>query len=350
MMQSDPDFYPVKISVVMCVLNGEKYLAQSVDSILSQTYTDFEFIIVDDGSTDSTPEILRAYERQDPRIKILTNSVNKGIGYSRNRGIAETRGEYIANMDADDWCLPERFARQLSFLEKRPEIAVLGTACIMVDEISKRQNRWENPDLPGRVRWALLFNCPVMNSSAMIRKSRLPQSFQVYKQEFSPAEDYELWARIAETDKIANLSESLCYYRWHENNISVTSHLDQSLATYKIIQAQVHKYTNLVLPQKLISMYRKPQKSTDVYDFQQVARVYRLLVQSTSHWRLNLGEKIDVYLSTCKKLFDGWRAVGYNQKLLGEITFAVGLLVLALLITPIWKLRLWLTNGECAWQ
>ena len=112
-----------KISVVMPVLNGEKYLAEAIESILNQTFQDFEFIIVDDGSTDQTPEILRSYANKDSRIQIVTNPINRGIGYSRNRGIALSRGEYIANMDADDLCLPERFEKQVRFLDSHPDIA-----------------------------------------------------------------------------------------------------------------------------------------------------------------------------------------------------------------------------------
>lgn len=159
-----------KISVIMPVLNGEKYLNQAIESILNQTFTDFELIVVDDGSTDQTPEILRAYAELDDRARIVTNPENKGIGYSRNRGVATSRGEYIANLDADDWSMPERFDKQVNFLNQHPEISVLGTACHIVDENGVQQKTVTYPSSSGMIRWSMIFSSPFCNPSVMIRK------------------------------------------------------------------------------------------------------------------------------------------------------------------------------------
>jgi len=309
-----------KISVVMPVLNGEKYLAEAIDSILNQTFQDFEFIIVDDGSTDGTPEILQSYAQKDSRIQILTNPVNRGIGYSRNRGIAQSRGEYIANMDADDWCLPERFEKQASFLDSHPEIAVLGTACfIFSDHGNVHQRKLVHPSQPGLIRWHLLFGVPVIQPSALIRKNVFENPDFLYDEGVPPAEDYALWVKLVPNYKISNLREALCFYRWHDSNISVTKNLSQQKYANEIAQKQVFQITGKEIPQRLIGPLQKPQKLENIADAKCVARFYFLLLKSTKVWGLTDEEAIDIRLDVISRLNSAWRAIKKNPLFLGTM-------------------------------
>ena len=158
--------HPPQISVVMPVYNSEKYLADSIESILNQTYTDFEFLIVDDGSNRATKDIVAQYANMDGRIKIHTNSENTGIHYSRNHGNRTARGKYIANMDADDISLPDRFDKQVEYLEQHPEIAVLGAQIIAIDVNHKEIWRTSYPLSPGLLRWGLSVNNTIKQSSS----------------------------------------------------------------------------------------------------------------------------------------------------------------------------------------
>ena len=138
-----------KISVVMPVYNGEKYLREAIESILDQTYQDFEFIMVNDASTDGSGSILSEFANLDQRIRILTNESNLGIAGATNRGIAQARGEYIALMDQDDISLPERFEKQVEFLSNHPDISVLGTNSIILEEDGTYHYRRDVLETPG---------------------------------------------------------------------------------------------------------------------------------------------------------------------------------------------------------
>ena len=339
-----------KISVVMPVLNGEKYLAEAIESILNQTYQDFELIIVDDGSTDQTPEILRSYAQKDPRIQILTNPINRGIGYSRNRGIALSRGEYIANMDADDLCLPERFEKQVRFLDSHRDIAVLGTAYIRVDEIKKKQLKIQNPDLPGRVRWGLIFGCPICNSSVMMRSNLFDDPNLRIEEDVPPAEDYDLWVKVAQNHRIGNLKNELVFYRWHQSNVSVSHSIEQRQSSLAIIQKQIQLYTNTELPENLVKPFLHPKTVQSSSEARQIIRIYRSLIAATRQWGLNAGERIDVNILAANKIHNAWEGVKSNLQFLGDMAFAGGLILEALFIAPLWKIKKWLSRGESAWK
>ena len=133
------------VTVLMSVYNGERYLNEAIDSILAQTFTDFEFLIIDDASTDSTPKILHSYD--DPRIRIVTNEENLGLTKSLNKGLALAQGEYIARMDADDISLPERLMMQLNFLIDNKTVPLVGSGAIMIDEDGKSIGKMNLPIL-----------------------------------------------------------------------------------------------------------------------------------------------------------------------------------------------------------
>lgn len=198
-----------KVSVIMTVYNEEEYIRQSVTSVLSQTYEDFELVIVNDGSTDRTQEIL-GNEFNDKRIRVFSQE-NKGRIRALNQAIKLSTGEYIANLDADDYCLPQRLEKQVEFLDRNPDVAVVGTAYHRYDEI--RGEKWirKYPMTDEKIRMEMSKYIPLCNSSVMIRKACL-EEVGYYSEELDALqgiEDMELWIRIAKKFKLANLDEPL---------------------------------------------------------------------------------------------------------------------------------------------
>lgn len=198
------------ISVVMPVYNGEKYLREAIDSILNQTYRDFEFIILNDGSTDKTEEIVLSYT--DPRIVYVKNEENLQIVKTLNKGIGLARGKYIARMDADDISVAERFEKQLRFMEENPDIGVCGT---WLETFGAKKHIWRYPVLHEEIKTALLFNSSLGHPSVMIKKEFF--NYCLYQEKYNKAEDYALWAEGIDKVKFHNLPEILLLYRLHEN-------------------------------------------------------------------------------------------------------------------------------------
>lgn len=201
------------VSVVMPAYNVEKYIEESVNSILNQTFSDFEFIVVDDGSTDRTPEILRSFS--DPRIRLLFNGKNEGNYPARNRGCRLAKGKYIAVMDADDVAMPERLEKQVGFMETNPDVQACGTAYRLMDEnlVIVEPTEWED------IRYVLMKTFCMLHPTLLIRKDDMEQ-LGYYKTESRYAEDYDLVLRLARKGKIVNISDVLLNRRRHEQQIS----------------------------------------------------------------------------------------------------------------------------------
>lgn len=206
----------IKASVVMPVFNGDKYLPYSIESILNQTFRDFECIIIDDGSTDNSKTILKKYN--DPRIHLVENEKNMGLVHSLNRGIDAAKGEYIIRMDQDDISLPNRFAEQIAFMEKHADVAVCGSWYKTIGELSGHTNKLLTDS--EEIKSNLLFNASLAHPSVMIRRSVLEQHSLRYRKENEYFEDYGLWTEISHIAKLANIPKILLLYRVHKENIS----------------------------------------------------------------------------------------------------------------------------------
>lgn len=201
-----------KVSVVMPVFNGEAFLREALDSIIVQTFTDWEFIIINEfGSNAATTGILQEYELKDSRIQIIQNQAYLGIARSLNTGIRFARGEYIARMDADDLAYPDRFKKQIDFLEKNPEVGICGTW----QKHRGRRGAWIHQPPAGQQELAasLLFSCEVCHSTVMMRRETLIQHGLFYNESYA-AEDFELWGRAIAVTALANLPEVLGEYRY----------------------------------------------------------------------------------------------------------------------------------------
>jgi glycosyltransferase involved in cell wall biosynthesis len=214
------------ISVLMSVYNGEKYLAPAMDSILAQTFGDFELIVIDDGSKDSSPAMLREYERRDPRVK-LTVRGNKGLTVTLNEAFAQSRGKYLARMDCDDVALPGRFARQAAFLDAHPDVVCAGSYFQLIDGAGRLLTTLRPPTGDAEIQDKLVHgHTAICHPAAMIRRSAMEQ-VNGYDVRFKTTQDLDLWLRLGEVGKLANVAEPLLRFRLHESSVSETKREQQ---------------------------------------------------------------------------------------------------------------------------
>jgi glycosyltransferase involved in cell wall biosynthesis len=208
------------VSVVMSVHNGEKYLREAVDSILNQTFRDFDFIIIDDGSTDRSKEILEKYATKDSRVHLISRE-NRGVPKSLNEGIALAQGELIAIMDADDISLPNRFARQIAYLRDHPQVAVVGSSVIYINTRGQKLFVRHMPENHAEICQAHLmgYGGMIFHPSAILKRSAL-DFVGGYDKSFRYASDYDLWCRIAVKYELANLQIPLLLKRYHSAAIT----------------------------------------------------------------------------------------------------------------------------------
>ena len=241
---------PPHISVVLPAYNAEKYLDQAVRSILAQTFTDFELIIVDDGSIDNTLVIAHnlANDLADPRIRVIANKENRGIPKTRNIGWKAATGEFIAHQDADDYSHPTRLEKQITYLRKNPKVGVLGTNRQTLNRQGKIRDHKPMPEQA--VFDDLLHRNLIINGSAMVRRSVLEQA-DGYDEWFPTCEDYDLWLRIADGIAwIRNLPDALYVHREHDESMTAKDPGDLiawrmlalAVATGLVTQADVKRY------------------------------------------------------------------------------------------------------------
>lgn len=236
------------ITVFMAVYNTASYLSEAIESILSQTFSDFELLIINDGSTDNSEDILKKYT--DPRIRVLNNETNRGLYFTRWRGVQEAKGAFFAILDSDDIAMPERLAVQYEYMTHNPDVAMCGTGTVLIN--SKGEVTEESSHLPGDQNVLMVFQNVLTNSSVMMR-TEIVRKLGSYR-EYDPAEDYDLALRIAEKFRIANLDEVLVKYRIHETNTSYnnTEKLFRSLIG---IVADMHARLGIPKNEKLIKAH-----------------------------------------------------------------------------------------------
>ncbi|OBQ26573.1 MAG: glycosyl transferase [Aphanizomenon flos-aquae MDT14a] len=240
-MQQVAGLYP-KITVVMPVYNGEKYLDTAIKSILNQKFTNFEFVIVDDASTDNSVEIINSY--QDQRIKLIKNNVNLGIPTTRNKCLQESSGEYVAVLDCDDYAYPSRLAEQLEFMENNPDFGMVGSWVELIDENDDLTGEVWNEDEPSqKIPCRLLFHNYFAHSAVLLRRSALDTvkiNGEIYRKDYPNAQDYDLWVRISKKFKVWNIPKVLIKYRVHSHCISLKSANLVEQLTCKIVTEQMN--------------------------------------------------------------------------------------------------------------
>jgi glycosyltransferase involved in cell wall biosynthesis len=206
------------VSVVMTVYDGARFLRQAITSIINQSFTNFEFIIIDDGSTDGSRTIASEFAAKDRRLKVVSQE-NSGLIASLNRGCGMARGKYIARLDSDDIAMPDRLARQLVHLQRNQNIALLGGAfeCIDCNGEAMFLMRW--PGIDDNLHDYLLLDCYVAHTTVMFRSDAF-RAIGGYRPAFQDAEDYDLFLRMSDNHEIDNLPSVLCQYRLHADQVS----------------------------------------------------------------------------------------------------------------------------------
>ncbi len=208
-----------KVSVVMSVFNGARYLREAIDSVLQQTFTDFEFIVIDDASSDGTPQLIEQF--RDPRLISIRHEANVGLTRALNRGLTTSTGQYIARMDADDISAPHRLALQVQYLDRHAHVGLVGVAPTYIDAAGRSAGHWNvlttNDELQAQLARS---NC-FCHGSVMFRRACV-ELVGLYNEEFALAQDYDLWLRIAELFDIANLPDHVYHLRLHHTQLSHT--------------------------------------------------------------------------------------------------------------------------------
>ncbi len=285
-----------KISVIMPVYNAEKYLREAIDSILSQTYGDFEFIIIDDGSKDSSPDIVRSYT--DNRIKFYINEHNMGVAATLNRGLDLAEGEYIARMDSDDISMPDRFKKQVEYLDSNLDVGVLGCSIETFGE-GLEPSVYISPSSKQGFKADLFFASCLAHPSVMIRKSAMGD--HRYEEDYNGLEDYVLWWRIARNHNIYSLKEVLFKYRLHKNQVT---------------QKQIHsdafceKFKSFLIER--ISVFEIE------YTEEELSVLYKYSLSAVEH--PSSCDEIDTFINFLNKLLDKNKDIAYfDQKCLRHV-------------------------------
>jgi len=208
------------VSVLMAVRNGGPYLDASIASIVGQTFTDWELVVVDDASDDGTPRVLAEWTARDPRIRVVTNTANIGQTASLNKGLRECRGDWVARQDADDLSDPRRLAAQMKFLDRHPDIVLLGTQGILIDEAGKKVGLLDVPSGEAGILWTSMFLNPFLHTSVVFRRAIALEKYHGYDEDFRIAQDYDLWVRMLNTSPTANLPARLVSYRRSDDSLS----------------------------------------------------------------------------------------------------------------------------------
>ncbi len=293
-----------KLSVIMSIYNGEKYLREAIQSILDQTFSNFEFIILDDGSNDDGRGLEVARSFADPRIRVLDNETNKGISYSLNYLIREAKGEYVANLDQDDISLPERFEKQVKFLDDHPDVSICGT---WADVFGDRNEIWKTPVSHEKIKASLFLNMIVCHPSLMIRKSPVIEKDIRYEDDYKSAEDYSFLVNtVVEAElKVGNVPEVLVRHR---------RHFQQDSVTRRKIQIEYHKK---LLDKQLDKLGLKPTDSERLLHYQMSLREFEVItdrVTELDHWikkiiAANREKKVYPEPELSQLLAEKWRLV-----------------------------------------
>ena len=236
------------VTVVICAYNAAAWLRPAVESILQQTYNDFELLIINDGSTDGTREVALSFE--DARIRVIDNPRNLGVVAARNRGLELARSELIASQDADDISHPDRLRRQVEFMKTHLRVAVLGTAAQLIDEKERPLPSavWFKATTPLALRWQIMFDTPCINSSVMMRRSVVWDELRGYDDDFTASEDFELFSRAAVKHDLANLGDVLVKYRVLPSSLTSRRKIDVIERVRAVYRDNLMRYLQFETP------------------------------------------------------------------------------------------------------
>jgi glycosyltransferase involved in cell wall biosynthesis len=225
-----------KVSIITLTHPGrEKYLPEMIQSVKNQTLTDWELIVVDNGTYDDTAKIINELSDGDKRFVYIKNETDPGISQARNQGLKAARGEFLAVLDSDDlWADQEKLAKQIDYLNTHPDCAAVGTAIIVIDEAGKEISRYQNLTDSAKVKQTILYKNPLAHSSVLMRTAGIDH-LKGYDESLPFLEDYDLWLRMAVMWKLANLPEFMTKYRKHQGNVTQEKILAMMKMNIKLI-------------------------------------------------------------------------------------------------------------------
>jgi glycosyltransferase involved in cell wall biosynthesis len=273
----------------MPVYNASAFLPEAIDSILQQTLTDFEFLIIDDGSVDGTSTIIEGYN--DTRIKHIKLPVNGGIVNALNKGLSLAQGEYIVRMDGDDIAVSTRIERQVAFMDTHPEIGAAGS---WVTYFGAKNGLMKQPSTHEEIVWALLFGSAIFHPSVILRADTIRNLSLRYPENYPHAEDYAFWIELSRKTKLANIEEPLLNYRW--TNTSVTSvHSNLQRKSAEKLQRLMHEILlgNVLDDQKWSLLL---SGSSQTVDISEVYHVYNVINQRNKLFSASVFRKKIRYL------------------------------------------------------
>lgn len=263
----------------MPVYNCELYIQEALESILNQTFTDFEFLILDDASTDKTVSIIKKYD--DPRIQLIEKPLNTGYTNSLNYGLLLAKGKYIARMDGDDISLPKRFAKQVAYMEAHPDVIVCGTSYKIVGN-DKHISIPENHDV---IKLTFLKTNCILHPSVMIRKSILDKFSIIYDTSKEPAEDYDMWVRLLGYGKLHNLQDILIEYRIYAAQVSRKRAIEQKNSDITI-KFQLFNHLDIIIEieeRNFLTNFFNEKETIDFKDIEIFKQMQKKLLKSNAH-------------------------------------------------------------------
>lgn len=293
----------------MPTYNCELYVAEAIESILGQTFTDFEFLIIDDCSTDSTINIINSYN--DNRIKVITKERNTGYTESLNYGIGIANGKYIARMDGDDISLPTRFEKQLGAFEVDKDLILCGTAIQVIGTNEVKRHPVKHED----IKVKLCFSNAFFHPTVMIRKDIF--NIVKYNKDFEPAEDYDLWTKIVFLGKVTNIDDVLLNYRVHNNQVSNYKSNIQIEAMY-IAQLRMFQelLSNEIIELEIYKKAFKNKKTESIDEFFNVAKLFKKIKENNNQLKVYKQHKFNRWLQKAKVNFvkNYFEINGFNIK------------------------------------
>lgn len=290
---------PPVVSVIIPIYNADRYLHESIQSILDQSFTDFECILIDDGSTDDSWHIVQEFD--DPRLRLYQNPTNRGLVYTLNRGIELAEGAYVARMDNDDIALPQRLEKQVAFMRAYPGVGVLGTNSTHIDETGVLLNDGKplypvtlDYRSPPAMKWSLIWGAGVSHPTVMLRRETLLTHNLRYNADLEYAEDQDLWNRCARATKVTYLPEVLLKYRVNSQGMSHKKAEHQSQQVYKITRREVgHLAPSLAEHPQLHALHRLMFRGEIVDDIDHIATAHLLLRVYRAFLRVNPLSTVD---------------------------------------------------------
>lgn len=239
-----------KVSVFMPVYNSARFLDDSIQSILAQTFSYFNLIIINDGSTDNSLDIIKKYQQADKRITVVDRA-HRGTAVTRNEGLALAKGEYLALIDSDDKIHPKRLSKQIDFLDNNKNIVACGT---MMKQFGEKSSVVKQPLDPDIIKIALLFSPSISNATAMMRLSKVVENKITYKETDFQSQDYRFWAKVSQIGQISNINEVLYYYRSHPTQATQANRHNQ-IRIHKEIVAELLQKIGIQLTDQELSFF-----------------------------------------------------------------------------------------------